>query len=355
MSTWLAVAIVIGASFFGAPSRAPAAELRKTAINFGLTYVPVGNSPVFAVPQAMGFWKEEGLAVEVQLANGSGSAMQQLIAGQVAASVGGVPPAMALINRGAKIITAASFNSRNIYYPVALETSRIKTIADMKGTKIGVVSASSSNIYWIKATAQTAGLDPAADLTLVSVGSGPAALQALQSGRIDVLQLFEAAYDQIELNGFKLRRFDDIAAFNALAFTFGLTVRTATLRDDPDLIVRIMRGITKGIVYAKANPEATVRMHWKIYPLAKPQGVSDERALANDLAILQSALKNHAWADQDKFGYEKPEAVIAVRDVLKQFGELDVALPPERYFDPSRVAQYNDFDHEALKRRPPPL
>ncbi|MEJ0070911.1 MAG: hypothetical protein WDO24_21685 [Pseudomonadota bacterium] len=140
-----------------------------------------------------------------------------------------------------------------------------------------------------------------------------------------------------------------------MAFTFGLTVRTATLRDDPDLIVRIMRGITKGIVYAKANPEATVRMHWKIYPLAKPQGVSDERALANDLAILQSALKNHAWADQDKFGYEKPEAVIAVRDVLKQFGELDVALPPERYFDPSRVAQYNDFDHEALKRRPPPL
>ncbi|MEJ0070912.1 MAG: ABC transporter substrate-binding protein [Pseudomonadota bacterium] len=125
-----------------------------------------------------GLLKEEGLAVEVQLANGSGSAMQQLIAGQVAASVGGgADRAMALINRGAKIITAASFNSRNIYYPVALETSRIKTIADMKGTKIGVVSASSSNIYWIKATAQTAGLDPAADLTLVSVGSGPAALR----------------------------------------------------------------------------------------------------------------------------------------------------------------------------------
>src|ERR1700754_2708560 len=95
-----------------------AAELRKVAINFGLTYVPVGNGPVFSVPQAMGFWKDEGLDVEVQLANGS---------------IGGVPPAMTLINKGAQIITAASINSRNIYYPVALETSAIKTVADMKG------------------------------------------------------------------------------------------------------------------------------------------------------------------------------------------------------------------------------
>lgn len=335
-------------------SSAGAAELRKVAINFGLTYVPVGNAPVFTVPQAMNFWKAEGLDVQVQLANGTGTALQQLIAGQVVGTVGGVPPAMALINRGAKIIPVASFNSRNIYYPVALESSRITTIADMKGAKVGVVSASSSNVYWIKAMAQKVGLDPETDLTLVSVGSGPAALQALQSGRIDMLQLFEAAYDQVELNGFKLRRFDQVAEFNALAFTFGLTVLTDTRYDDPDLIVHLVRGITQGIVYAKAHPEDTVRMHWETYPLAKPQGVSDDKALANDLTILKSALRNHAWADQNKFGYAPPEAVIAIRDVLKQFGELDSALPPERYFDPSLVPQYNDFDHAAVTQRPPP-
>ncbi len=346
------IALVVVAAALALPAQA--AELRKVAINFGLTYVPVGNSPVFSVPQAMGFWKEEGLDVQVQLANGTGTALQQLIAGQVVGTVGGVPPAMALINRGAHIVTVASFNSRNIYYPVALETSRVKDVKDMKGAQIGVVSASSSNVYWIKAMAQKAGLNPEADLTLVSVGSGPAALQALQSGRIDVLQLFEAAYDQIELNGYKLRRFDQVKEFNALAFTFGLTARTDTLEKEPDLLVRILRGITKGIVYAKAHPEDVVRMHWKTYPLAKQQGVSDDKALANDIVILRSALKNHAWADQNKFGYENTEAVIAIRDVLKQFGELDAALPPERYFNPALVAQANDFDHAALVKRPPP-
>ena len=328
---------------------------RKVAINFGLTYVPVGNSPVFTVPKAMGFWQEEGLDVDVQLANGTGTALQQLIAGQVVGSVGGVPPTMALVNKGAKIIMAASINSRNIYYPVVLESSKIRDVKDMKGAKIGVTSASSSNVYWIKALLQKFGMNPETDITLVSVGSGPAALQALTSGRVDVLQLFEAAYDQIELSGHKLRRFDQVKEFNELAFTFGMAASTETMKNDPELIVKIMRGITKGIVYAKANPEAVVRMHWKTYPLAKPQGVSDEQALANDVAILKSALKNHAWADQNKFGYERPESVTAIRDVLKQFGELDRALPVERYFDPSLVDKYNAFDHDEIRRRTPRL
>ena len=330
------------------------AQERKVAINFGLTYVPVGNSPVFTVPKTMGFWKEEGLDVEVQLANGTGSALQQLIAGSVVGSVGGVPPTMALINKGAQIITVASINSRNIYYPVALEKSRIKTVQDMKGAKVGVVSASSSNVYWIKAMVQRYGVNPD-DLELVSVGSGPAALQALQSGRIDVLQMFEASYDQIERNGYPLRRFDNIPEFNVLAFTFGLHARRETLKNDPQLLAGILRGITKGIIYAKANPEAVVRMHWKHYPLAKKQGVSDQEALENDVAILKSALKNHAWADQKKFGYAPPEAVLAIRDTLKQFGELDKALPPEQYFDTSLVEKANAFDHDEVRRRKPNL
>lgn len=330
------------------------AQERKVAINFGLTYVPVGNSPVFTVPKAMGFWKEEGLDVDVQLANGTGTALQQLIAGQVVGTVGGVPPAMALINKGAKIITVASINSRNIYYPVALENSKIRDVKDMKGAKVGVVSASSSNVYWIKAMVQKYGMDPEKDITLVSVGSGPAALQALTSGRIDVLQLFEASYDQIEMGGHKLRRFDHVKEFNELAYTFGLTTRTELLEKDQDMLVKLLRGIAKGITYAKAHPEDAVRMHWKLYPLAKPQGVSDQKALADDVAILKSALKNHAWLDQKKFGYERRESVVAIRDVLKQFGELDQALPPEKYFDTSLVDKANAFDQEQVRKRPPP-
>ena len=206
-------------------SAGQAAPPKKVAINFGLTYVPIGNSPVFTVPRAMGFWKEEDLEVEVQLANGTGPALQQLIAGQVVASVGGTPPVMSLIDQGASIKVVGSFNSRNIYYPVVLASSRIKAINDMKGAKVGVVSAASSNVYWIKGVVAKRGLNPEKDIELISVGSGPAALQALTSGRIDVLQLFEASYDQIEQQGFPLRRFTEDQEFNKLAFTFGMTVR----------------------------------------------------------------------------------------------------------------------------------
>ncbi len=330
-----------------------AAGPRKVAINFGLTYVPVGNAPIFAVPQAMGFWNQEGLDVQLQLANGVGSAVQQLIAGQVAASFGGLPPSMTLVNKGAKIVVAASLNSRNVYYPVALASSSIKTVPDMKGAKIGITSASSSNVFFIRAMLQKYGINPDTGVTLISVGSGPAALQALTSHRIDVLQLFEASYDQIERDGYPLRRFDDVAGFNDLTFTFGMTVQQDVMTSDPDLLTRILRGMAKGAVYARAHPQETVRMHWKTFPLSKPQGMSDADALANDLAVLQGALKNYALADQNRFGEATPEAVTAMRDTMKTFGELDAALPVERYFDPSLIKPANEFDHDAIRALPP--
>jgi len=345
-------AMLFGGVAAGLGNRVRAQSLRKVAINFGLTYVPISSSNLFAVPQAMGFWREEGLDVQVQLANGVGSAVQQLIAGQVVATCGGLPPTMTLINKGAPLIIAASLNGRNVYYPVALESSRVKSPADMKGTKIGITSASSSNVFFIRAMLQRAGLDPDRDVTMISVGAGPAAIQALTSGRIDVLQLYESAYDQIEHQGYPLRRFNDVPGFNDLTFTFGMSTRAELIKSDPDLLVRIFRGMVKGTVYAQAHPEDVVRMHWKVFPLSKPQGLSDADAMANDLTVLKSSLKNNVAAVQGTFGLATMEAVAAMRDTMKEFDQLDRALPAEQYYTPAIVKAANAFDRDAVRALP---
>lgn len=326
--------------------------LRKVAINFGLTYVPISSANLFAVPQAMGFWRDEGLDVQVQLANGVGSAVQQLIANQVVASFGGLPPTMTLINKGAPIVVAASLNGNNVYYPVALASSRVKSPSDMKGANIGITSASSSNVFFIRAMLLRAGLNPDKDVTMISVGAGPAAIQALTSGRIDVLQLYESAYDQIEHEGHPLRRFNNVPGFNDLTFTFGMTVRTDAMKADRDMLVRVFRGMVKGTVYAHAHPEDVVRMHWKVFPLSKPQGISEAQAMDTQLAVLKSSLKNSLAATQGKFGEASMASVAAMRDTMKHFGLLDTALPEARYYDPSIVKAANDFDHDAVRALP---
>ena len=68
-------------------------------------------------------------------------------------------------------------------------------------------------------------------------------------------------------------------------------------------------------------------MHWKTYPLAKPQGVSDDEAMKLDLPILVGALKNHEWAYKGKFGYALPEEVTAVRDTLQEYKALTTSSP----------------------------
>lgn len=352
MPKWLfSLAAAVVCAF--ALTSAADAQNRKVTLNFGLSYVPIGNSPVFTVPRAMGFWAEEGLDVEIQHANGSGPALQQLIAGQVDAAVAGFPPAFSLIEQGAPVKIVASINSRNIYYPVALETSKIMSIADMKGAKVGVLSAASSNVFWIKSTLKKHGLDPENDVEIIAVGAGPQALQALASGQIDVLQLFEASYDQIEQAGHPLRRFDGDEEFNKLAFTFGVVMRQDTIDNDPDLVEGLVRGIAKGIVYANAHPEDVVRMHWEYYPTVKPQGVSDEEAMAKDLPILKGALRNHQWAYEGKFGWAEPFQIEAVLTTLHEFEALKTALTPEQVFESKFVELSNDFDHDKLIAMPP--
>lgn len=330
------------------------AQTKKVVLNFGLSYVPIGNSPVFTVPKSMGFWEEEGLDVEVQFANGSGPALQQLIARQVTATISGFPPALSLIEQGAPVKIIGSYNSRNIYYPVALESSAIRSIEDMRGAKIGVLSAASSNVYWIKGLLAEHGIDPDNEVEIIAVGAGPAALQALASGRIDVLQLFEASYDQIEQAGYPLRRFTEDPDFNRLAFTFGIVAHEDGIANNRETLEGLMRGITKGVIYARANPEEVVKMHWAAHPATKPQGVSDEEAMQLDLQVLQGALNNHQWAYEGRFGYAAPEEVEAVLATLHQFGAIETSLTSEQVYDTSFLDAANDFDHQEVAARQPP-
>ena len=188
----------------------------------------------------------------------------------------GLPAAMELINKGAPIRIVASAYASNVFYPVVLEDSQIRTIADFKGKTIGVPALASNNSIWIKAIVKSYGLNPD-DIQLVGVGSGAASLQALQSHRIDGLQSFGAEYDAFEGQGAHFRRFNDLPELKDLSFVQGLMVNQDDLRDHPEILVGLLRGMAKAAVWSRAHLEDAVRLHWKMFPLTKPQG-QDERS-----------------------------------------------------------------------------
>ena len=335
--------------------RAASAQATKAAIlNYGVTHFPVNTAMIFSIPQIMGFWEEEGLKVQVEGASGAGPALQQLVAGRVSMTFTGIPTALELINKGAPIRVVASAYSGNVFYPVVLADSPIKSIQDFKGKSVGLTAVASTNAMWMRAILRLNGVDPK-EVTFVGSGEGAAGLQALREKRVDALQLYEAQYDAYETMGVKLRRFNDDPALKRLSFVQGLVTRDELIKNDPKVVEGLLRGMAKATVYAHAHPEQTVKMHWKVFPQSKPQGIDEARALHEGVQILEQQLRHYSYTKEGRFGFAPPEAVDTVRDQLFELEVLTKKLPAEQYFDRSFLERVNNFDAKKIEAMPAKL
>lgn len=343
-----------GAAIAGMPAglAQQPARLKRVSLNFGVAQFLVNTGWVFSVPNVMGFWAEEGLDVQVQGADGAGIALQQLVSGNVHMTYTGIPTGMEMINKGGPLKVVASAYTRNTYYPAVLADSPIKGIEDLKGATIGLSAVASTNALWAKAILRMHGLDPDKDVKLVGIGEGAAALHAVQQGRVQVLQLYEAIYDRYEAEGIRLRRFDKLPALSRLSFTQGFLVRQQTIEQEPDVVVGLLRGIAKSVHFCLANPEAAVRMHWQAFPATRPVSADPAVVMAREAVVLKNNVQLVGAAFEGRFGHTADGSVEAVRDVLRDLGMLSQALPRERYYDPSFIERINAFDAKAIAALP---
>ena len=323
---------------------ATAAE-RQVRLNYGLSHFIVSTAAVFAVPKQAGFWKAEGLDVTLEGANGGSVALQQLATRQVQATITGVPSLMQVREKGAPVIAVASVYSGNPFFPVVLASSPLKSIAAFKGKSVAVMSLSVSHVYWLRAILKKEGVDPK-DVTLVPVGSGVPAIHALRTGRVDAFEAFDGAYAEMEVQGAEFRKFDNLPYLKDLSFVQGFYVREDAVQAEPEMIVGLIRGVIKGIIFARENPQAAVRLHWKEFPTSKPVGVDDATAMKNALYVLAAQMKT---LDPANFGRVTLDQVAASRDVLFDNGAIEKKLEAAAYYTDRFLDRANAFDREAVK------
>ena len=74
-------------------------------------------------------------------------------------------------------------------------------------------------------------------------------------------------------------------------------VRRSDLAKNRDLYVRFFRAMAKSTVFAYANIDLAIRLHWEIYPESKPKGKSDQEAFAEARKIVDS--RKDKWLPAD--------------------------------------------------------
>ena len=309
-------------------------------------------TPSFAIdssmPVALGYWKQEGLDVEVITTPGASAAIQLVISGKADAAVASPVAAMHAVEKGVnlKIIYTTL---RGDIFGVAIPAGKgLKSLADLKGHTIGVSSFASSGANYTKSMLLRARLKPD-EFSIVEVGVGARAASALRSGQVQALGLWDEAYKQMELNGIKFEKiYTDPRADTSIAGS--IVVRGEDLEKRPQVLIGLARGIAKAQVFQQANPAASVLIHWKVYPQSAPREGKTPEALkkAATVASVRIPIQSRNAFGTGKFGDLPVDHVEKFQQYLVATGQLPKAIDVKSYYTNVLIPKINDFDEAAI-------
>ena len=346
--TTLAVAFGFALASIGAGN---AQGLKKVTIVHAVPQLSSSFANESSLPLYLGFWKEEGLDVEVNTAPGTAAAMQLIIGGQADIGVGNAHASMQARQKGANV-TSYYTSLRGDIFGIALPAGGAKGLGELKGKTVGVSSFASGGASYAKGLLGSAGLEVGKDVTLAEVGVGGRAAAALKGGQVQALSLWDEMYARLAQSGVQLQpaivdpRAKDLFASN-------LVVRADDLKNKRDILIGIARGIAKAQVFSQANPEAAVRIHWKVYPQSAPRDGITDKTVKDEAAILavREKLYSKNAMGTGKFGDIPPEKVSAVQNYLVETGQLEKKLDASVYYTNELIDEINKFNDADIVAR----
>jgi len=194
--------IVGGLAATALPHLALAQALEKPKVT-----IAVGGKNLFyylplTVAEQLGYFKEEGLDVNIVDFAGGSRALQAVVGGSADVVSGAFEhtinmqfkgqPMRAFVLQGAAPQIVLGVNPKTM--------PSFKTVADLKGKKIGVTAPGSSTNVLANYVLAKAGLKPS-DVSFVGVGASNGAVAAMRSGQIDAISNLDPVITLLQRSG----------------------------------------------------------------------------------------------------------------------------------------------------------
>jgi NitT/TauT family transport system substrate-binding protein len=341
----IAAALALGLAATTAPAFA---EVRTVRVGWCAKTISSAAAP-FAIAQKMGWFEKDGIKVELVPLPGSTDCVRLMATKDVQVSLPSVEPLAIIRPQGVKAKFFYTAYQGNIYGIAVPADSPVKTMADLKGKKIGVTSMASAGVILARALAKAAGLDPEKDVSIVVAGESAQTAALLRSKQIDALSQFDTQYALTINAGAKLRFLDhpEIKKFPSNGFV----ALEDYLKNNRKEAVALARGYAMGTVFAMANPEAAIRILWAEFPQTKATGKDEATALKDDLLTLDARAKNwryepvdgKRWGDNVEKNYQLYLDWLLAQGVLKAKADAKDVVTNELLDD------VNKFDAEAIR------
>jgi len=259
--------LVLVAAFILVAGVSPgSAQLKK--VRFSVSAASIAEVP-FRIANVKGFYRDEGLDVEVILIRGA-VGMQALLGGSVdCTSASGSTIAAAVRGIPVKLVFIASAKPQFDL----IAQPQIKSITDLKGKYVGISSRGGAVDLLTQLIVQKNGLVPNKDVISLVVGGQEDTVLALRAGRIAAALLTPPRPLILQREG-----------FNRLAYTGdympsypsgGIGVTDEKIKTAPNDVLAFVKGSVRGLQFARQNP-AEAKKILSDYFSIKDQALSEQ-------------------------------------------------------------------------------
>jgi NitT/TauT family transport system substrate-binding protein len=237
---------------------AKAAEKLRVAkvVPFAWTFTPLD------IGMQEGIFAKHGLDIEESASAGDAKLQQLLTAGSVDIGIGS-GPGMAFAAKGvpAKAVAEMYGAPRNMAVMVGYD-SPVKTVADLKGKKIGCTTVGSLTAWIGQRINEKEGWD-GSGIDMVAIGGMPPARAAIKTHQIDgYIGALEVGYKLEEAKEWRV--ITSATPFVDHFITHVIFARDELVQKQPDMVRAFLQGWFETIAFMKAHKDKSVEISAKV-------------------------------------------------------------------------------------------
>jgi sulfonate transport system substrate-binding protein len=290
----------------------------------------VGGQPLLVylpttLADRLGYYRDEGLNVHIEDLQGGSKALQALQGGSVDVVSGYYDHTIQMQAKKRDVVAFVNMlRYPSLVVAVSPKASKpINTVADLKGTKVGVTAPGSSTDFYLKYLLVRAGLTPT-DAAPQAIGGDTSAVAAMESGQVDAAVMLDPAFAQLQkrAGAENVRVLSDTRTAEGVQRDLNVSMYPAAvlysdagwLEDNPETARKLARAIKRALDYVHSHSGTEIAA-------AMPPEYA-----AGDPAIYATAIDN-AKAAYSPDGRIDVAGAEAVYGVLKQFTPEIAAAP----------------------------
>ena len=227
-------------------------------------------APLWTTQEA-GYFRREGLDIELPYIGGGTLLIQSILGGDVQFAYGPSVPVVNSALRGSDLVFIANTGDTLIFS--VMTRPEIKDPGDLKSRKIGVTRIGGSADLALEYALKKWGLQRGRDVVVLQTGGLPESLAALRAGVVDGAVL--SPPNNLLAKKAGLREMVDIGQLGIIFPNTALSTTRAYMKSNRDAVIRVLRALGEGQHRLRSDKEFSMKVLSKYTKTTDPEVLAE--------------------------------------------------------------------------------